>query len=828
MLSLFDDLRYALRQLRKAPGMALLAILTLALGIGANTAIFTVIESVLLRPLPYNHAERLMRIGQQDKKGSVGQTSWRDYRGLRDQSRQFEQMALFSEDVGVIETQGASISTVAPRVTPNIFPMLGIQPRMGRTFHEDEALPGSPPVVLLSEGLWRESFHADPGIVGHTIRVNSTAHIVVGVMPGDFRFPESMGTDVDKGIWLPLQPSQEMLTNRGYQFFSILGKLHTGTTPLQARQELNTIAARIFPDEHNTTSIFNAISYQQTLTGPVRPVLLALFAALGLVLLIACANVSNMMIARCLARQQEFAVRSALGASRTRMIRQLLAEGLSLSLPGSAAGILLAELALRLVRSLPKNTLPSAETIAMHWPVLLALAAIAILSTLLSSLLPALLVVRSHPQAALQAASRGLGNRSLGSRLSGLLIVGEVALSTLLLVGTGLLFHTLWNLERSRLGFETAHLTTFTATPADASGMSEITVSSDVKNASVSTASMVYLPVLERIRHLPGITHAALMTAPPFSGVSIKSGFTIVDQAADPNLSPQARVSSISGDYARAMGTPLLRGRMIEDSDTASAPFVVVINETLAKRYFPNQNPLGKQIDLGGKETGMIQPFTIVGVLGDQIDKKVGTPADPQMLISMQQIPTTSLYYPALLKTQVSFVVKTRGNIPLISEVRSLFHQYAPGYALDDFQTMQDAVEKNTFSQRLSLYLIASFAGLAMLMVITGLYGVLSRLVSYRRREIGVRMALGASKASVSRLILRQGALLVGTGLIAGVLLSVAAGRLIRSFLYQVHPLDLWTYTIVLLTLSLIGLIASVLPARKAASIEPIQALREE
>jgi predicted permease len=596
---------------------------------------------------------------------------------------------------------------------------------------------------------------------------------------------------------------------------------------VQVRQELDSIAAHIPRDKGDGHLAFRADSYQEVLTGPVRPVLYGLLSALALVLLIACANVSNLLIARCLGRQQEFAVRAALGAGRLRLLRQMLAEGLLLSLLGCGVGVGLAQLAMTAVHKLPDGTIPRADSIAIHWTVVLVLAAIAILTTVLSSLLPALLVARANPQAALQTASRGLGSRSVSGKLSCGLVAGEVALSTLLLVGTGLLFHTLWNLEQSRLGFDTAHVTTFSAMPADAVGFSGMAVSEHAGNAPASVATLTYQPVLERIRHMPGVTSAALITTPPLSSIGVQGSFKIIGQPTN-SRGQTALFSAVSGDYARTLGTPILRGRMIEDGDVATTPFVAVINETLAKKYFAGKDPLGKQLTLGGKDTGMIKPYTIVGVLADQVDRSVGGEVQPLILLPQQQIPTTSLFYPALLKTIVNFVVKTRGDIPVAAEMRAIFHANAPGFAQDDFQTMQQEVEKNTFSQRLGLYLVGSFAGLAVIMVFAGLYGVLSQLVSYRRREIGVRMALGATRQSVAQLILRQGSILVGAGLGIGLLLAFATGRLVKSFLYQVQPLDVWTYVAVSMALLVIGTTAALLPARKAASIEPMEALRED
>lgn len=828
MQNFLYDLRYAIRQLRNTPGMALLAILTLALGVGANTAIFTVIDSVLLRPLPYAHADRLVFIAPGGDKPSFGSTSWLNYRDLQTQSKLLEDTVGYAEDVSVLETGDTSISVVAPRVTPNLFTMLGQHPLLGRTFTDAEGRAGASPVMLLSEGLWRETFHSDPSIVGKVVKAGGKPSTVVGVMPAGFSFPDSMEPDLRKGVWLPIQPTVEMLKDRGYHFFNVAGTMRPGVTVAEMQQEVNAIAARIPHEHHDSPVRFRVDPYQEVLTGPVKPVLYALLGALGLVLLIACANVSNLLIARALGRQQEFAVRAALGAGKTRLIVQMLSEGLLLSLLGCGVGVALAELAMTGIRKLPDGTIPRADSIAIHWTILLVLAGIAALTTVLSSLLPALLVAKANPQVTLQAAPRGVGSKSAGGKLSGWLVAGEVALSTLLLVGTGLLFRTLWNLEQSRLGFETARITTFLAMPADAAGFSGMAVSEDTQNAPVSVAMTTYEPVLERIRQVPGVESAALATSPPLSGMNLGSSFDILGQPTDRSNKPEARVTAVSGDYARVLGTPIVQGRMIGDGDALTTPFVAVVNEVLVKKFFAGKDPLGKQINLGGKDTGMIKPFTIVGVLGDQVDSTVGGEVQPLILLSQQQIPTTSLFYQALLKTVVTFVVKTRGDLPVAQEMRSVFHQLAPGFALDQFQTMQEAVDKNTFSQRLGLYLVGSFAGLAIAMVIAGLYGVLSQLVSYRKREIGVRMALGATRASVAKLVLRQGSILIGAGLAAGLVLAFATGRLIKGFLYEVKPLDASTYVAVAVTLTVIGLVAALIPTRRAASIQPMQALRDE
>jgi putative ABC transport system permease protein len=829
--SIVTDCRFALRQLRKNPGFTAIAVLTLALGVGANAALFTVIENILLRPLPYADSSRLVSIAPRTDKLQFANTSWRNYLDIRDQSHTFEAFGAYVPDVAVIQTKEASTAASAVRVTPSVFPMLGVSPLLGRVFSEEEGRVGGPAAVILSEGLWRRTFRADPDVIGRAVRIAGVSHTVIGVMPRSMTFPEEVGPDLQNGMWMPLQPTPEMLKERGYNFTAIVGRLRPGATANQAQTDLDIVAQHIRhddPDGVHSDFGFRATPYLQLLTVQVRPVLLALLGALGLVLLIACANVANLLIARCLGRQQEFAVRAALGASRSRLIRQLLGEGALLSLLGSALGFLLAELALAGIRRLPEGTIPRGDSIAIHAPLVFALAAIATLTTLLSSLLPALLVARSDPQAGLQASTRSLGSHSVRRRLSGSLVAGEVALSTVLLISTGLLFRTLWNLEHSQLGFGVTHVTTFSAMSADSGGFVSMAVSEDNSNAPTSIATLVYEPVLERVRHIPGVEGAALISTPPLFGNDLHSSFDIVGRPKDPANTPSARVTAVSGEYARAMSTPVLRGRMIEENDSATAPPVIVVNEALAKKYFPNTDPLQQQIDFGGKETGMLKPFTIVGVLGNQVDSNVGGTPDPMIYLPYSQVPVTSLYYQALISTMVNFVVKTRGELPVASTMRSVFHEAAPNLALDNFKTMQEVVDENIFNQRLGLYLTAAFAGLAVLMVMAGLYGVLAQLVNYRRREIGIRMALGATRPGVARMILRQGAVLIGAGLASGILLALAASQVLSSFLYYVRSTDLLTYAAVAIGLFAIGLIASLLPAHKAASIEPMQALRED
>ena len=831
MQTLLQDLRFALRQLRNSPGFAALAVLTLAFGIGANTAMFTVVESVLLRPLPYAHPDRLVRIGPPNGTG-LNNTSWLNYRDIRDMTKTMDMVGLYAEDVGVVRGKEGSVSVVTPGVTTNVFRMLGARPLLGRTFTDDEGQAGVANTAVISEGLWRNVFNADPEILNRTIAVNGRPRAVVGVMPRDFRFPEAMGQEMQKGLWLPLSPTKEMQDERGESFFAILGQLKPGVTLAQNRGDLVAIVQRIHEIDSKAARdlSFRVLSYQESLTGPAAPVFVALLVAVGLVLLIACANVANLLIARCLVRQQEFAVRAALGAGQLRLMWQLIVEGALLSAIGCAVGFALAAFAIALVHKLPPDTIPRAEDIGLRWTVVLVLAAIATVTTILSAFLPAWMVSRSDPQRALQGASRGLGARSVRRSLSGAVVAGEVALSALLLIATGLLFHTLWNLEHVRLGFDVERVTTFSAMPSDASGFANMTVSSDAAHAPTSIATLVYQPVLERMRNTPGVQEAVLDTAPPFSEIDMHSSFDIVGQpkAKDTGRDQAARISAVSGGYAKLMRTPVIAGRMITDDDNENSPYVIVINEALARKYFSGRDPLGRQLELGGKDTGMLKPFAIVGILGDQVDASTSQPAQPFLFIPYRQVPTTSLYYQVLIKTIVNFVVKTRGEMAVAPAMRSVFHELAPDYALDNFQTMQEAVDHSNFSSRMGLYLTSAFAALAVLMVIAGLYGVLAQLVSYRRREFGIRLALGATPGGILGLVLRQGLVFVGAGLAIGIVAAVLAGNLVKSFLYQVTPADAWTYSGVVLLLLLVGSAAALIPARRAAALEPMTALRDE
>ena len=812
---MLQNIRYACRQLRHSPEVTILAVMSLALGIGANTAMFTVVESVLLRPLPYAEPDLLMNVNAAGGQ-SAGALSWLDYLDVRNQSRSLATVAAYANDVGVIQTANSTLSISTAEITPNIINILGVHPMMGRTFADDEGQANGPQAVLISEELWRQTLGANRAVLGRNLRVNGHDRTIIGVMPKSFRFPESAGKETEKGLWLPMQPTADMLQQRGYDFLTILAKSNSSAETPRVQAELNLIAKHIRATDPGADPKLNfrALPYLETITGPVRPVFLALVAALGLVLLIVCANVANLLTARCIGRQHEFAVRAALGSGHGRLVAQMIAEAGMLSLLGCGLGLLLAYWITVAIHSLPPGIIPRSESIEVRWTVLLALGAIASLTTILSALLPALFIAGTDPQAALRAGSRSLSNRSLKARAGGWLIGGEVALSALLLIAAGLLFRTMWDLEHTRLGFDATNVTSFTAMPAG--------------DAPASMPTTIYRPLLEALRQTPGFHDAALATAPPFSGFDLQTNFRTLGQAANTQTEPSARLTALSGRFQELLGTPVIHGRNITEQDTANSPFVAVINQTFAKKYFAQKESLGRQLDLGGTATGMIKPYTIVGVIGDQVDTSASQPPQPLLMLPYQQVPADSLYYPPLLRNQVHFLVKTRGNIAAAPVARAIFRRLAPDLAVDNFQTMQQAVDQSNFSSRLGFYLIGAFAGLAILMVIAGLYGVLSQVVSQRRREFGLRMALGATRQSIVRSVLLQSSGIVSIGLGVGITLASFLGRMVQSFLYGVKPMDTATYAFAIVALFLVGAGAALVPAWRAASFEPVKALRDE
>lgn len=832
---MIQTMRFALRQMRKNPGFAVLAFVTLALGIGANTAMFTVIDSVMLRPLPYTDGDRIMAITTGASQGNeVQTTSWLNYVDFREQARQFRAVAAYTLDLAIVRTSQESEAVLSLKGTAGLFDVLGVQPRFGRRFLDSDNQPGAANVVLLSFGFWREHFNSDPHIIGQQVHIGSDPYTIVGVLPADLHFA---GKAASSGIWIPYQPDSNALLDRSSDFLSLIGRLGPGVSQQAAQAEATAIGHGIAQKDpgHAKDLAFRLVPFRDVVTGKVRLVFLALMGAVILILLIACANVANLQLARCLARSQELAIRTALGASRRALLTQMLIEGGVLCIFGAVGGIGLAQLMLLGLRRLPPDLIPRADEVHLRLSVFLMLLLATTLVTLLSSIVPAVVAMLSDPQAVLQEGARGTSTGRGRSRLSGIMVAGEVALSVILLVSGGLMFRTLYNLQHVHLGFEESNLTGFIALPGSASGFFTAK-SSENANQQDSIAIRLYAPMQERLRHLPGVVDAAFANVIPFEDIVMDGNFDIAGRpkvTGDANK-PHAMVRAVSGSYAQVMETPIVRGRAISNEDTAGSPYIATINETLAKRYFAGQDPIGQKIDLAGdsekdrKESGMLQPYTIVGVLADAVQGQIAQPVAPEISLPYPQIPVKSIYYQVLVTPETHFVVRTHGPVKIVPAVRTIFYQYAPDFAVENFQTMQAAHDNADFNQRLGLYLVTSFAGIAIVMVLAGLYGVLSQLVGQRQREIAIRMAIGADRTSVLVLILRHGFIVIASGLAIGLVTAVVTERWFRSFLYGVSPIDVVTYGGVIIVVLLAGLAAALIPARRAASIEPSQALRGE
>ncbi|HEV2989980.1 MAG TPA: ABC transporter permease, partial [Candidatus Angelobacter sp.] len=708
---MIENVRFALRQMQKNPGFAALAIVTLALGIGANTAMFTVIDSVMLRPLTYRDGDRIMAITTSGaaQGNTVMTTSWLNYADLREQSRQMRAIAGYTIDFPVVRTAQENHAVATIKTTAALFEVLGVQPAIGRPFIDSDNQPGAANVVILSSGFWREHFGADPQVIGQQVHVGNDPYTVIGVMPDSFRF---QGNDISSGVWLPFQPDPESLKDRSSNFLYLLGSLKPGVSQQAAQAEITSITHGITQkDPENAKDLaFRLIPYRDVVTARVRPVFLALTGALILVLLIACANVANLQLARCLARSQEFAVRTALGASRRALLRQMLVEGGVLCLFGSVAGLGLAQLMLAGIHRLPLGLIPRAEEIHLRASVFLMLLLATTVVTLLSSVVPAVVAMLSDPQAVLQEGSRGASGSRGRSRLSGAMVAFEVAVSVILLVSGGLMFRTLYNLQHIHLGFQEENVTSFVALPGSGGGFFAMKKPESSRQED-SIALRLYAPIQEKLRQLPGVVDAAFASVIPFEHIVMNSTFGVVGR---PKIKaeadkPEALLRVVSGSYARVMGTPVLRGRAITDGDTSGSPYVVVINEALARQYFAGQDPLGQRLDFAGDdekeraESGMLQPYTIVGVVGDAIQHEIAQPVVPEVDLPYTQIPVKGFLYQVMVMPMTTFVVRTHGQIELTSAIRNVFHQSAPDFAVDQFKTMQTAHEEADSNQRIGL-----------------------------------------------------------------------------------------------------------------------------
>ena len=810
MESFVQDVRFAFRSLWKARLTSALAVLCLALGIGANTAIFSVVRAVLLESLPFRDPERLVMAYETyvrpEGKAAVGSVAPANYFEWRKQTRIFTDLAGYmpiSRDLGdIAEPERLR----GQRVTTNLFELLGARPLAGRTFTESDQPPGGAPVVVISERLWRRQFASDPRVVGTPITLQGAKATVVGVMPTQFDFPVS---PVPNDFWVPFDwRSIGDATNRGNHSLAVVGRLAAGVDSAHAMADLGVVARRLaveFPDAQRTRGI-QVMGLAGSVVGNVRPALLVLLGAVGVVMLIVCANVANLLLTRAAGRRREVAIRTALGANRGRLVRQLLTESAVLAVVGGALAVVVARATLVAMRGMAATILPFADAVGLQLGVLGFTVAVTLATGLMIGIVPALRAsqvdLREDLSEAAGRTSAGAGRR----RALDALIVTEVALSLVLLIAAGLVIRSFVALLDTDPGFAPDRLLTFhVAAPTMQQG------------ADSERFTRFFDPVLQRTRAIPGVQAAAFTSILPIQGGATDRYFSIDNQVLDRDLSrvPDAQIRLVSSDYFRAMRIPLIAGREFDDHDLRASEHVVMINDELARRYFPDASPLGRRLMSGETEGGRI-----VGVV-----KSVRQ-------LGLDQEPRAEFYVPvsqAIYGTQeMTFVVRapTRPEA-LARAVREAVRGVAP-QPVFQLATMDDVISRSLTTRRLVLVLLMAFAGLALLLSAAGVYGVMSYGVSQRTREIGIRMALGARGIDVLGMILRGAVSLLAIGVAAGVLAAALLTRALDSILYGVSALDPVTFAAVPAVIAVVGIIAGAVPAVRAAGVDPLESMRAE
>ena len=800
-----SDLRHALRLLFKSPGFTLIAVITLTLGIGANSAIFSVIDTVLLRPLPFPKPNELTMLWAKPvKEGSKEPHSFPDYIDYREQAKSFASLAAFTEASTVLGSGNDAHELQGVAATSDIFPVLGVPPMLGRGYTRAEDNPDGR-VVVFTYDAWQRYFNRDPNIVGQQVRLALRSYTVLGVMPKGFRFP----VNVQSEYLMPIHPLvSEALQRRGSHFFRVIGRLQPGVTDRQAESEAVAIAARLekqYPDT-NTDRSAKTVTFHEDLTGNVRPALLVVLASVVVVLLIACANVANLLLARATARQREIAIRTALGASRVRIVRQLLAEGLLLALLGAAGGLLVASWGVDLLRAFGPADLPRLQEVGVSTTVVVFTIVAAFLSTMLFALIPALHATRPDVSASLQEGNRaGAGPES--HRMRALLVVTQVALSLLLLAGAGLLIKSFQNLRTTSPGFDPTQVVT-----ADF-------VLPGGKYSDPDKQRSFFDRFIPRVASLPGVEAAGGATPLPFSGDDIAISFWIGGRP-DPGPANHLAAShlTVSGDYFRAMRIPLLAGRVFDERDNKDAVQVVIINQAFAQKHFPNENPLGQHLLLDSSKPA--KSVEIAGVVASSRHDSLAQAPEPEYYIPLAQNPSRASY----------LVLRTRSErlAGLETALRTAIHEIDSDIFVPPLVPYEKLIGGTLSRPKFNMMLLGSFAGVAMILAAIGIYGVIAYGVTQRTREIGIRMALGAQRFDVLKMILFQSMAIVGIGLVIGLVGAFALTRWMASLLYGVGAHDLLVHGFVLILLAGAGLVASYIPARRAMSVDPVVALRYE
>lgn len=804
-----QDVSFGFRMFRKSPGFAFVAILTLALGIGANTAIFSVVNGVLLRPLPYGSPDRLTMVWEKDRDGSQENVGYATYLDWKAQNRSFEQLAIYSAWQPVLQA-GEPEQLSGLRVTSNYFRTLGVRPEIGRDFLPEEDVPNANKVVMLSHSLWERKFNSDPNIAGKVINMSAAQYIVAGVLPASY---QSLMTQDPRGgeveIWrvLGYDVSQPWAC-RTCHHLVVIGRLRDGVTATQANAEMDTISAALtkaYPKEYDDAGVI-LTPIREQLLGPASTPLYILFGAVSLVLLVACANLANLLLARATNRQREVALRTALGATRGRIIRQLLAETCVLGALGAAVGLIPAYWTPKALAVLGGGDLPRLDQVHLDWRVLSFTVGIALVTAIAAALAPAYRLSRTGVNDALKEGSRDSGS-IVGRRLRGLLIVSEVALSLTLLISAGLLLRSLSRLLVVSPGFD----------PHNVLSMQTSVLGQRFNDNAV--VRQYFADAVERLRVLPGVQSAAAASELPLTGNMDRYGFHAEGKIrANPEEDPSAERYCITPGYLDTMHIRLLRGRDISPSDSATAPLVLLVGETTARRMWPGEDPIGKHVKLGGLDKPW---WTVVGVVADVHHVGLDVPPDMQMYVPHQQWP-----YPDGL---MHFVIRTAGPpTALSSAAQQAIHSLDPTQPISRIAPLENYIGLSVQARRFAFILIGAFAAIALTLSLVGIYGVTAYSVAQRTREIGIRGALGAQRTELLGLLLGQGMLLVGCGVIAGVFVSLALTRFLSSMLFNVEPTDPLTFVGVVLLLVAVAAAACFVPARRATRVDPVVALRYE
>ncbi|HEV8702066.1 MAG TPA: ABC transporter permease [Candidatus Polarisedimenticolia bacterium] len=816
MDTLVQDMKYALRALVRNPGFTLVAVVALALGIGANSAIFSVVNAVLLRPLPYPEPDRLMSVWQNNRVRGWHQdvVTPLDFIEWRDTSRSFASMAAYF-GAGFNVRTGTEVERLrGADVSVDFFRVLGAPPVTGRDFSAADEGSSGGRVVVLGHALWQRRFGGDPHAVGSSVTLNSESFTIVGIAPPGLQFPEK------SDLWTlaknriptnPFVPADTDITKmRGLHYLYAIARLKDGVPMTQAQAEMDTIAARQEKENPQTNSETGVeiIPLHESIVGEVRPALLIFLGAVGLVLLIACANVANMSLARAAARRREIAVRTALGASRRRIVRQCLTESVLLSLVGGAAGLLFALWGTDLLAALAPEAIPGGQSVGIDLWVLGFTLALSVLTGVLFGLLPALQASAAEPQDVLREGGRTSSAGRRARLMRGSLVVSEMAVALVLLTGAGLLVKSFLRLQRIDPGLAIDRLLTLRIRIPDA------------RYSQQEKQIRFYDDVLRRIQGLPGVTAAGLTSDLPLGGTDSFLGFGIEGRPQEKlGQGPEGGWHQVSPDYFRTMGIPLLRGRGFDARDLRQAPGVAVVSQTLARRYWPGEDPIGRRITFGTDDKGESYWTTIVGVVADVRQKGLHAEPRPEIYVSSMQSP--SRYATLIVRSGLD-------PAGLAASVRREVQGVDPDIPLYDVKTMREVLDGSLAARRFNMALLALFAAVAVLLAGVGLYGVLAYMVTQRTHEIGVRMALGARPRDVLRLVVGQGMALALGGVLLGILGALALTRVLSTLLVGVAATDPWTFGIVVPLLSAVALLACYVPARRAARVDPLIALRYE